>query len=98
MRARTYGTVSTEQQRAMSGLEFVQGLAGGALPLNTIAQTLGYPVRSQISAIKRVKSDCDLRMSFARVVASVLRREGRSRRRADIADRDVGMAMARIDD
>ena len=44
MRARTYGTVSTEQQRAMSGLEFVQGLAGGALPLNTIAQTLGYDV------------------------------------------------------
>jgi uncharacterized protein (TIGR00369 family) len=44
VRARTYGTVSTEQQRAMSGLEFVQGLAGGALPLNTIAQTLGYEV------------------------------------------------------
>ena len=44
MRGRTYGTVSTEQQRAMSGLEFVQGLAGGALPLNTIAQTLGYDV------------------------------------------------------
>jgi len=44
VRARTYGTVSTEQQRAMSGLEFVQGLAGGALPLNTIAQTLGYDV------------------------------------------------------
>jgi uncharacterized protein (TIGR00369 family) len=44
VRPRTYGTVSTEQQRAMSGLEFVQGLAGGALPLNTIAQTLGYDV------------------------------------------------------
>jgi uncharacterized protein (TIGR00369 family) len=28
----------------MSGLEFVQGLAGGTLPLNTIAQTLGYDV------------------------------------------------------
>jgi uncharacterized protein (TIGR00369 family) len=26
----------------MSGLEFVQGLASGALPLNTIARTLGY--------------------------------------------------------
>ena len=44
MRARTYGTLNSEQQRAMSGLEFVQGLAGGALPLNTIAQTLGYDV------------------------------------------------------
>ena len=28
----------------MSGLEFVQGLADGTLPLNTIAQTLGYDV------------------------------------------------------
>jgi uncharacterized protein (TIGR00369 family) len=28
----------------MSGLEFVQGLANGALPLNTIARTLGYEV------------------------------------------------------
>ena len=41
---RTYGTVSAEQQKTMSGLEFVQGLASGALPLNTIAQTLGYEV------------------------------------------------------
>lgn len=28
----------------MSGLEFVKGLANGALPLNTMAQTLGYDV------------------------------------------------------
>ena len=28
----------------MSGLEFVQGLAEGTLPLNTIAQTLGYDI------------------------------------------------------
>ena len=28
----------------MSGLKFVQGLANGALPMNTIAQTLGYDV------------------------------------------------------
>jgi uncharacterized protein (TIGR00369 family) len=28
----------------MSGLEFVHGLASGALPLNTIAQTLGHDV------------------------------------------------------
>jgi uncharacterized protein (TIGR00369 family) len=44
VRARTYGTVNAERQSAMSGLEFVQGLASGALPLNTIAQTLGYDV------------------------------------------------------
>ena len=28
----------------MSGLEFVQGLVDGALPLNTMAKTLGYDV------------------------------------------------------
>jgi uncharacterized protein (TIGR00369 family) len=28
----------------MSGLEFVQGLADGTLPLNMIAQTLGYDI------------------------------------------------------
>jgi uncharacterized protein (TIGR00369 family) len=28
----------------MTGLEFVKGLASGVLPLNTIAQTLGYDV------------------------------------------------------
>jgi uncharacterized protein (TIGR00369 family) len=44
MAIKTYGTVSPEQQRAMNGLEFVRGLASGELPLNTIAQTLGYEV------------------------------------------------------
>jgi uncharacterized protein (TIGR00369 family) len=44
MTVKTYGTVSAEQQKQMSGLEFVQGLASGALPLNTIARTLGYDV------------------------------------------------------
>jgi uncharacterized protein (TIGR00369 family) len=39
-----YGTVSVERQKQMSGLDFVQGLADGSLPLNTIAQTLGYDV------------------------------------------------------
>ena len=44
MATKTYGTVSPERQRAMSGLEFVKGLATGLLPLNTFAQTLGYDV------------------------------------------------------
>jgi uncharacterized protein (TIGR00369 family) len=44
MANKTYGTVSAEQQREMNGLEFVKGLASGALPMNTIAQTLGYEV------------------------------------------------------
>jgi uncharacterized protein (TIGR00369 family) len=42
--SRAYGTVSAEKQKGMSGLEFVQGLADGALPLNTMAQTLGYDI------------------------------------------------------
>ena len=42
--SKTYGTVSAERQKQMSGLEFVQGLVDGTLPLNTIAETLGYDV------------------------------------------------------
>lgn len=49
MANRTYGTVSAERQKAMSGLAFVQGLADGTLPLNTIAQTLGYHVAEAAS-------------------------------------------------
>ncbi len=41
---KTYGTVSADRRKEMSGLEFVQGLADGTLPLNTIARTLGYDV------------------------------------------------------
>ena len=44
MMTKTYGTVSAEKRKQMTGLEFVQGLATGALPLNTIAQILGYDV------------------------------------------------------
>jgi uncharacterized protein (TIGR00369 family) len=44
MTRKTYGTVSAERQRQMTGLEFVQGLANGTLPLNTIARTLGYDI------------------------------------------------------
>jgi uncharacterized protein (TIGR00369 family) len=40
----TYGTVSEEQRKAMSGLAFVQGLVDRTLPLNTIAKTLAYGV------------------------------------------------------
>src|ERR1700738_3560720 len=47
--SRTYGTVSADEQKQMSGLEFVQGLADGTLPLNTIAQTLGYDVAEAAS-------------------------------------------------
>jgi uncharacterized protein (TIGR00369 family) len=46
---KTFGTVSADRQKAMSGLEFVQGLVDGTLPLNTIAQTLGYDVTEAAS-------------------------------------------------
>jgi uncharacterized protein (TIGR00369 family) len=42
--SKTFGTVSADEQKAMTGLEFVQGLASGKLPLNSMAQTLGYDV------------------------------------------------------
>ena len=38
------GIVSPDLRRRMTGLEFVQGLASGALPLNPMAQTLGYDI------------------------------------------------------
>jgi uncharacterized protein (TIGR00369 family) len=41
---KTYGTVSLDRQKEMTGMEFVQGLVEGTLPLNTIAQTLGYDI------------------------------------------------------
>jgi uncharacterized protein (TIGR00369 family) len=41
---KTYGTVSAERQKDMSGLAFVQGLADGSLPLNMMARTLGYDI------------------------------------------------------
>lgn len=47
--SRTYGTVSADRRLEMSGLEFVQGLVDGTLPLNTIAQTLGYDVSEAVS-------------------------------------------------
>lgn len=39
-----YGHASAEQRKSLSGLEFVQGLVEGSLPLNTMARTLGYDV------------------------------------------------------
>jgi uncharacterized protein (TIGR00369 family) len=50
--SKTYGTVSADRQNELTGLEFVQGLVDGTLPLNAIAQTLGYDVTE--AAIGRV--------------------------------------------
>jgi uncharacterized protein (TIGR00369 family) len=46
--SKIYGIVSAERQKQMSGLEFVQGLASGTLPLNSMAQTLGYDVSEAV--------------------------------------------------
>ena len=42
--SKIFGTVSADKQKEMTGLEFVQGLANGTLPLNTLAKTLGYDI------------------------------------------------------
>ena len=42
--SKTYGKVSAKRQKDMTGLEFVQGLAQGTLPLNKMAQTLDYDI------------------------------------------------------
>ncbi len=47
--SKTYGTVSPEERKAMNGMEFVQGLVDGSLPLNTMARTLGYDVSEAAS-------------------------------------------------
>jgi uncharacterized protein (TIGR00369 family) len=39
-----YGTVTADQRKEMTGLEFVQGMVDGTLPHNTIAGTLGYRI------------------------------------------------------
>jgi uncharacterized protein (TIGR00369 family) len=36
--------VTVDEQQAISGLEFVQGLVAGTLPMNTMARTLGYDI------------------------------------------------------
>jgi uncharacterized protein (TIGR00369 family) len=46
---KTYGTVSADRQKEMSGLEFVRGLVDGTLPHNTMAQTLRYDVTEAAS-------------------------------------------------
>jgi uncharacterized protein (TIGR00369 family) len=47
--SKTYGTLNADKQREMSGLEFVRGLVDGTLPLNTMAETLGYDVTEAAS-------------------------------------------------
>ena len=39
-----FGVIDDDRQRVLSGLEFVQGLVDGTLPLNSMAETLGYDI------------------------------------------------------
>ena len=39
-----FGIVDADRQRSMSGLEFVEGLVNGTLPLNSMAQALDYDI------------------------------------------------------
>jgi uncharacterized protein (TIGR00369 family) len=39
-----FGVISEGRARTMSGLEFVQGMVDGTLPLNPMAETLGYHI------------------------------------------------------
>jgi uncharacterized protein (TIGR00369 family) len=64
--SKTFGTVSADRQKEMSGLEFVQGLVDGILPLNTIAKTLGYDVTEAVNGrvvITAVPNDSHLNPS-----------------------------------
>jgi uncharacterized protein (TIGR00369 family) len=54
---KSYGQVSQDRQKEMSGLEFVQGLADGTLPLNMMAQTLGYDIAEAETGQVVVTSD-----------------------------------------
>jgi uncharacterized protein (TIGR00369 family) len=58
---KTYGTVGADRQLELSGLEFVEGLVNGTLPLNTMAETLGYDI---------------VEVAKGRVVATALPHEG----------------------
>jgi len=64
-----YGVIDDEQQRAMSGLDFVQGLVDGTLPLNTMAQTLGYDIveASMGRVVAAAKPDAGHRNPFGTV-------------------------------
>jgi uncharacterized protein (TIGR00369 family) len=41
---KSYGAVSLDRQREMTGLEFLRGLVNGTLPLNTMAKALFYDI------------------------------------------------------
>lgn len=44
LKKKRYGGVGSDALKAMTGLEFVQGLVDGSLPLNTMARAIGYDI------------------------------------------------------
>ena len=78
-----YGKVSEEQQKAISGLEFVQGLIDGSLPLNTMARTLGYDITEVESGrvvITAVPNDTHLTFRLASAAHNYAVTKRRTRR------------------
>ena len=57
--SKTYGTISADRQKEMSGLELVQGLVDGTVPLNTMAETLSYDVIEAVNGRAVVTSTPD---------------------------------------
>jgi hypothetical protein len=47
-----YGVVSGDQQRTMSGLEFVQGLVTGTLPMNSMAERSATTLSRSPAAVR----------------------------------------------
>lgn len=43
-RKKRYGIVDSDELKAMTGLQFVQSLVDGSLPLNTMARAIGYDI------------------------------------------------------
>jgi uncharacterized protein (TIGR00369 family) len=62
MSNKSYGTVSAERRKELTGLEFVQGIVAGTLPHNTIAQTLGYTIAEAESGRVVITADPDERL------------------------------------
>ena len=80
---KSYGRVGEGQQKTMSGLEFVQGLVDGSLPLNTMARTLGYDIAEAESGrvvITAVPNDTHLTFRLASAAHNYAVTKRRTRR------------------
>jgi hypothetical protein len=87
--SRTYGTVDADKQKQMNGLAFVQGLAGGTLPLNTMARTLDYDItEAEIGRVVIAPAPKDIHLNPAGTVHGGLA--------ATMLDSCMGLASIRL--